>query len=546
MLTQTEIVNRFTAWRQDWNRFCAEMLQIELDREQRAIIDSVQHNPLTSVTSGTARGKDFVTAAACLCFLYLTPEWDPVTGELTHNTKVAMTAPTDRQVGNIMFPEISRMFNRARYLPGRLVGYDVRTPDKEWFLTGFKADEHQHEAWSGFHAVNTMFAVTEASGITDSVFEAIEGNLQGNSRLLIVFNPNISVGYAAESQRSPRFKKFRLNSLNAPNVIHKKIIYPGQVDYQWVRDRVDAWCIKISESDKKASENDFEFEGEWYRPNDTFRKKVLGVFPKVSEGVLVPPEWIDIAMDRWKEMQFGNVMLTEGITGSPAYVAKKKAPLRLGVDVAGMGRDSTCFCPRFGDYVSEFRMLHAAGKAEHMQVVGIARNLLKELSDPFRGYHGQAFIDTIGEGAGVYSRFMELINSEEKEHSFLRDRVFSVKYSVKAEYNDKPLTDVTGEYKFVNMRAYLLWAIRDWLDPDKGSQAALPPDEQLREELTQILWQFTSNGAIKVESKDDIKKRIKRSPDKTDALAVTFHPAPDVDPNPVKKNSVNKLAKMLG
>ena len=50
-------------------------------------------------------------------------------------------------------------------------------------------DENNTEAWSGFHAVNTMFVVTEASGLSEAVFNAIEGNLQGNSRLLLVFNP---------------------------------------------------------------------------------------------------------------------------------------------------------------------------------------------------------------------------------------------------------------------------------------------------------------------------------------------------------------------
>ena len=155
---------------------------------------------MVSVRSGTARGKDFVAAVIALCFLYLTPRWNEK-GELSGNTKVALTAPTDRQVKNIMMPEVSRLFNRAKRrgfaLPGRLTTYDIRTDSEEWFLTGFKADEHNHEAWSGFHAVNTMFIVTEATGVLDDTFAAIEGNLQGNSRMLMVFNPNITTGYVS-------------------------------------------------------------------------------------------------------------------------------------------------------------------------------------------------------------------------------------------------------------------------------------------------------------------------------------------------------------
>ena len=68
-----------------------------------------------------------------------------------------------------------------------------------------------------------MFVITEASGVSDSIYNAIEGNLQGNSRLLIVFNPNVTTGYAARAMKSNRFHKFRLNSLNAENVVRRKM-----------------------------------------------------------------------------------------------------------------------------------------------------------------------------------------------------------------------------------------------------------------------------------------------------------------------------------
>ncbi|MBD5585833.1 MAG: hypothetical protein HDQ88_12185, partial [Clostridia bacterium] len=116
---------------------------------------------MVAVASGTARGKDYIAAVAAICFMYLTPRWDKQ-GNLVKNTKVAMTAPTDRQVGNIMVPEVRRLYRKAACLPGRLVGHDIRTRYEEWFLTGFKAGDDNQEAWSGFHAVNTMFVVTEA------------------------------------------------------------------------------------------------------------------------------------------------------------------------------------------------------------------------------------------------------------------------------------------------------------------------------------------------------------------------------------------------
>lgn len=506
----------FQSWRNDWNKFIKEALGVTLDPEQQAIVAAVQTNKRVSVRSGTARGKDFVAACIAVSFLYLTPRWNK-RGELVENTKVALTAPTDRQVKNIMMPEISRLFNKAKkrgfVLPGRLTAYDIRTDNEEWFLTGFKADEHNHEAWSGFHAVNTMFIVTEATGISDDTFAAIEGNLQGNSRIVLVFNPNTVVGYAARSQKSARWMRFCLNSLTAPNVVHHKLIYPGQVDYDWVKDKLENWCTQIRADEAQAEMDDFEFEGRWYRPEDLFRKKVLGQFPKVSDDILIPAQWLELAHERWAQVN-GREPLRQEIRV-------------LGVDVAGMGRDCTCFVERKGAWVSQFNAHNSGGSADHMKIAGqIAAYRRRQIE-------AYVSIDTIGEGAGVYSRCLEV---DEKDY------IISCKYSEAAKgRNGKPLTDVTGQYQFINMRAYLFWCVRDWLNPKNDTGAMLPPDTQFDEEATEIKWSFRSDGRIFIEPKEDIKERLGRSPDKFDALANTFYPI-----QTRKRIDLDRLARMIG
>lgn len=497
---QQKAMLKFGEWRADWNKFAYDVLKARLDPEQQKIIESVQYNPRTSVMSGTSRGKDFVSAVAAMCFMYLTPKWSK--GNLIHNTKVAMTAPTGRQVENIMQPEISRLYNNALsqgiQLPGRLVGNDIRTDWDEWFLTGFKADDNMTEAWTGFHAVNTMFVVTEATGISESTFNAIEGNLQGNSRMLIVFNPNVSTGYAAKSQKGERWEKFSLNSLNAVNVVEKKMIIPGQVDYEWIKDKLNEWCTIISENDILIEEDDFQFEGVWYRPNDLCRAKILGKFPKVSEDALIPQQWVELANKRWIEYQQQAVK-----------PHKKNHNLVLGSDIAGMGRDNTVDCFRYGNYVEKFNVKHSAGKAIHMEEAGKIANILR--ANP----KAVVSIDTIGEGAGVYSRLVEL---------GLENRTISCKYSHKPEFGGYELKDSTEQYSFLNMRAYLFWQVREWLDPKNEHNAMLPPSDTFLEEATEIKYFFQSNGKIQIEKKEDIKKRLGRSTDEFDALANTFHP----------------------
>jgi hypothetical protein len=475
-------------WVEDWNLAASELFDVNLDKEQKEILHAIQHNNMVSVASGTARGKDFVAAVAAICFMFFTPKFDDE-GHLIENTKVALTAPTGRQIQNIMYPEITRLYAKAKkifpIIPGRLTGNDIRTDYDEWFLTGFKADDHNQEAWSGFHAVNTMFVVTEASGIPEATFSAIEGNLQGNSKILIVFNPNTPLGYAARSQKSKRWIKFRLDGLTAPNVMSKKMLIPGQVDFEWVKDKVINWCTPINILDFDKGEGDFEWEGKYYRPNDLFRVKVQGLFPKISEDVLIPLTWVEIARERWRKTE------------------KPKKPLSLGVDVAGMGTDNTKLCPRYDNYVDKIETYFGNGKAEHMKVAGIVANYLKTKST-------NAYIDTIGEGAGVYSRLIELN--------------YNNAYSCKFSENANGLTDITGVYEFMNMRAYLYWAVRDWLNPANNTEACLPDSDDLTEELTEIKYKIQSNGKILIEPKEDLKKRLKRSPDEGDALANSFYP----------------------
>lgn len=490
-------------WRSDWVAFAEDAMGVRLDKEQANILHAIQHHKRVSVASGTARGKDFVAAVAAMCFFILTPKVQRTRNgmAMVENTKIAMTAPTDRQVRNIMIPEISRLFHNIqqrfpdRPLPARLLSDGLRTDYTEWFLTGFKADDSNTEAWSGFHAVNTMFIVTEASGISESTYNAIEGNLQGNSRLLLVFNPNTTTGYAARAMKSDRFVKFRLNSLNAENVVKKRLVIPGQVDYEWVKDKVENWCVPIMRQEFNEGEGDFVWEGGIYRPNDLFRVKVLGMFPRVAEDVLIPYEWIELANENWRAMQESGIKL--------------KGDCRIGVDVAGMGRDSNVLCFRYGSCVERFEVYQSKGRAEHMHVAGMVAQHLQRKSGSGRT-KTKVFIDTIGEGAGVFSR--------------LQEQGYKDVYSCKFSESAKNLHDITGEYTFANMRAYLFWAVRDWLNPKNNFSPALPPNNRLMEEATDIHWKFLSSGSIMIEAKEDIKKRVGRSTDLFDALANTFYP----------------------
>jgi len=463
-----------SSYRKDWNKYTLDVLNVRLDNKQQEVLYTIQTNKRTAIRSGHKRGKDYTAATASLCFFYLTPP-----------CKVIQTAPSGRQVEAIMMAEIAKIHANANVpLGGRVLTNMIKFDNQkyaDWYLLGFKADHYQPEAWTGYNSPNNMIVMTEASGIDDAIFDAIEGM---DAKIVIVYNPRYTIGRAYESSKSKYWKSMKLSSLDSPNVVAKKELIPGQVTYDWVKERIERWCEEITKEEMDISFNDFEYEGKRYRPNDDFRIKALGEFPLESEDILIPMTWIEAAVERWK-----------------AYKGKFPDGIkRIGTDVAGEGRDKTVHITRIKDVVTEVKEY---SKQDHMVTAGQIKNMLspKDLS----------FIDTIGEGAGVYSRLKEL-------------KVPGI-HSAKVSHSAKFLRDLTGERSFYQMRDYLGWAARDWLNPQYNSKAAIPPIPDLIEELNSIKYSYQSNGDIKIESKDDIKTRLGRSPDYYDAFVLNFYSA---------------------
>ncbi len=107
---------------------------------------------------------------------------------------------------------------------------------------------------------------------------------------------------------------------------------------------------------------------------------------------------------------------------------------------------------------------------------------------------------------------------------------------LRAECDDLGLINITVNELHPSSMAYdaqydlkrdeLWFGVRSWMDQG----GALPPHEDLDTELLAPVYSFTLRGSkIKVEPKDEIKKRIGRSPDFADALCLALHHEPQAD-----------------
>lgn len=198
---------------------------------------------------------------------------------------------------------------------------------------------------------------------------------------------------------------------------------------------------------------------------------------------VIPMAWIVAAQGRWKP---------DGWRGSTMSA--------MGLDPAGGGRDSAELAYRYGGWYGE---LVSAQGAETADGSATAATVTKHRKD------GAPIVVDVGGGYGgaVTLRFKD----NEIPH-----RAFNGASRSTAKTKD-------GKLQFVNKRAEAWWKFREELDPDQegGSAIALPPDPELRADLATPTWSLKING-IQIESKDDIRKRLGRSPGKGDSVVMCF------------------------
>jgi len=82
--------------------------------------------------------------------------------------------------------------------------------------------------------------------------------------------------------------------------------------------------------------------------------------------------------------------------------------------------------------------------------------------------------------------------------------------------------DRSKELKFLNVRAAMWWNMRQLLDPQYNSDVALPPLEELTLDLVSPKWDILKDATVRLESKDQIAKRIGRSTDYGDSVCLAF------------------------
>lgn len=209
-----------------------------------------------------------------------------------------------------------------------------------------------------------------------------------------------------------------------------------------------------------------------------------------SPWQVIPTSWIKAAQDRWQPRDRTGAMDS------------------MGVDVARGGRDQLVISRRHGTWFAELSETPGSEVPDGPTGAGKALALRRDACP--------VHVDVIGWGSSV--------------HDFLTSNgVQSV--AVNGSSKSLAITDDASRLRFANLRAEVWWRMREALDPSSDNGIALPPSTELRADLAAPRWKLAAQG-IQIEGKEDLIKRLGRSPDRGDAVCMAMIQTPKWEDDP--------------
>ncbi len=438
-------------WGHYWDHpddFCADHLNLRLDDYQTEVAYSLVENDFVSARSGHGVGKSTLAAGVFLWFLNTRPK-----------SKVVTTAPTRRQLREILWSEIHRWGNPSSIahfwqFTALKVFRDDPLVASHWYGLGQTSSSPSN--MEGFHAEFLLYIVDEAKGVPDAIFEGLEGALTTEAKILLVSTPGSPSG---------KFYRTHTTERHLWKTHHRSAIDSPRVRREWID-----YMINTYGDD-----------------NPVVVSRVFGDFPAEGEYTLIPISWVEHAssLDHF-DLQAGE---PEGFV--------------IGFDVARYGGDSSVMVPRKGPNVYP---LTSFTNRDTMQLAGALKS---EMSSR----NATSVVDDAGAGGGVVDRLQEQgmdcigVNASQRASEPARfanaraEMYWNLRERLRLTYQEcRGETLETGPY------------ISLPYDDDLHAQLCAP--NYLINSSDQI--QIESKEEIK-------KKLRGKSPDKADALALAFY-----------------------
>jgi len=444
--------------------------------KQREIIESVRDHRNTLVKSCHGIGKTYSAKDVAMHFLYTHP-----------GSIVITTAPSHVQVEKLLWGEINRAYKNKQCpsLDGACLMIELKI-EAGWYAIGLSPRidiDDMANRFTGFHAHkgHMLIIFDEAPAVNPKLWEIKEALMTGEYvRFLGIGNPVQESGHFFEGFKDPLVSKISMNIFDSPNFIKNDITKIEKLE-NIANEMKQITNSRDYEKYWKKFKNPYpalttirwavERLIRWGKNSPLFQSRVLGQFPKTTTDTIISLADLEDCKD---------------------LKIDKKETRSLGVDVARFGSDFTCFIG-YENYNAVYKE-----KWNGQDTVKTA-NRIKYLIRTTK--YNIVVIDDTGVGGGV----TDMMYDFQKEHPGLTFQILPVNF---AEKSDSDIYDGIVTDMWYNAKELV-----------EGKQISVKDEGRLFAELTGRKYKFTTQGKIKVESKDDYKKRTGlASPDEADAF----------------------------
>lgn len=414
------------------------------------------------VESATGTGKSYWAAVLTLWFLACFPD-----------SRVYSYAPKEDQLRLYMWAEIHDLWPRFQVLfpTARLTDLRIRMDgvSDKWGAAGYavriRAGEKSATGAQGAHAEHMLLIIEEMPGVEPSVVTAIRNTCTAPHNLILgLGNPDSEHDELHRLCLLKSVVPVRISGHDHPNVVcADPSLIPG--------------AVSVGSLDRMR--DDYGVDSRLYR------SRGRGISPPEAADALIKREWCD-----------------EAVVRSRLKPELREGPPALGVDVANSENgDLAAIARGSGRTLVEVSAFRCPDALKLGRDVGTEIRA-SQIEDRHVG------VDVVGVGSST-------VNGLKEEGLHVKALNGGAKAQTTLEWEDllDPRDKYTHSAPFANLRSQMYWQMR--LDLERGL-IALPDDPELIDDLTEPVW-WTKNQAIHVEHKEDIVKRLGRSPNKGDA-----------------------------
>lgn len=382
--------------------------------------------------------------------------------------RIVATAPTKQQLHDVLWSEVAKWQAKSPLLTQILKWtktyiYMVGY-EKRWFAVARTATKPEN--MQGFHEDNMLFIVDEASGVADPIMEAILGTLSGkNNKLLMCGNPTKTSGVFYESHTSDR-SLYRCHTVSS------------------------------ADSPRTSKENIEALIRKYGAESNVVRVRVYGEFPLQEDDVFIPLSLVETS-----------------IMSEPED--KPIETIDIGCDVARFGDDKTVIGYKINEKVEFYKKYNGQDTMRTAADIAFLGQMLVEKHN-FK-HKIPIKVDDGGVGGGVVDRLRQIKRSNPAQYWWME--IVPVKFGVRIKHKF-----------YYDSTTYMMAVVKTLLQnkDDEGKpkpvELILPNDNDLVGQISCRKYFMTDNSKIKVESKDDMKKRGLSSPDEADCILLLCLP----------------------